>query len=104
MIRPLLAVLTAGALLAACGDANGRTPRAEGVVIEVDGDLLEVRSFVLVTEDGERLTFVPAPGLRFSDGAPLSHLQEHATFGTLVVVDYEDEGEWPALAVAVRDG
>ncbi len=101
-VRAVVAVLVAGMLLGACGDADGGPPRAEGVVIEVDGDLLEVRSFVMLTDDGERLTFVPEPGLRFNDGAPLSHLQEHATFGTAVIVDYEDDGG-RLVAVAVRD-
>ena len=57
----------------------------------------------MLTEDGERLTFMPREGLRFSHGAPLSHLQEHATFGTEVVVDYEEEGG-TLVAVELRDG
>ena len=72
-------------------------------MIEVDGDLIETRSFVVLTEDGERFTFVPRDGLRFTHGAPLSHLREHATIGTEVIVDYEDE-DGTLVAVELRDG
>ena len=89
-------------LLAACGGGDG-PPRVEGIVVEVDGNLTETRSFVVVTEDGDRFTFVPRDGLRFTHGAPLSHLREHATFGTEVVVDYE-EGDDTLVAVELRDG
>ena len=71
-------------------------------MVEVEGDLVDVRSFVLVREDGERLTFVPRDGLRFNDGAPLSHLREHLALGDRVVVDY-DERDGSLVATALRD-
>lgn len=81
-------------LLAACASGASVT----GVVVDMDGDLTSVRSFVLRTADAEELTFVPAPGLEF-DGAPLSHLRDHLRAGDTIRVDFEDDG---GVLVAVR--
>jgi hypothetical protein len=94
-VRFLAALLV---VVAACG---GGSHRAEGVVVAVDGGLDGVQSFEIVTSDGERLVFEPAPGLsRFEHGAPLAHLQEHLQTGSPITVLYtESDGVLVAEAV-----
>jgi hypothetical protein len=70
-------------------------------VIDVEGDLLTVDRFVVVTSEGERLVLVPAPSVRFHDGAPLSHLTEHLRSGQAIEVRYRrlDDGTLSALRI-----
>lgn len=106
MSRPALAA-TLALLLAAAATATacrGPEQRVSGVVVAVDGDLEAVRSFTLVTGDGERLTFRPAPGLdRFEHGAPLPHLTEHLRTGDRVRVTYQEDAAGGLTALAVDD-
>jgi hypothetical protein len=89
------AVLT----LAACA---GNQDRVRGVVIEVRADLESVESFTVVTGEGERLRFVPGPGLsRFDHGPPLTHLSEHLQSGDPIRVTFERDGA--LVAVMVED-
>ncbi len=90
------------ALLAACGNGDGGT--ITGRVVEVDGDLLNVRSFVVLTDDGERRTFVPEAGLLFDHQAPLSHLQDHVRDGAPVRVRFAERDDGTLVATAVEDG
>ena len=95
-------MVAAAALVAVVGACdNGGPERVTGVVVEVDGDLSTVRTFVLIA-DGVRLTFRPGDGVsRFNDGAPLSHLAEHLRSGERVSIVYETD---PDGLVAVEIG
>ena len=74
----------------------------EGRITAFDGDLSEVRSFTLVTEDGDSLEFVPGPGASFH-GGPLSHLRDHLVSGEPVVVFYDEvDGRFVVSAVEAR--
>lgn len=97
MIRRLAAALLAAALVTACAGGSSVT----GIVVEVDGTISNVRSFVLRTTEGEELTFVPAAGIDFND-APLSHLRDHLRSGEPVRVDYE-ERDGALIAERVTD-
>lgn len=94
------AVATAAVVvaLAACGDA---TTRVEGRIVEFDGDLTAVRSFVLLTERGDRIEFRPGPEATFH-GGPLTHLRDHLVSGEPVVVFYEGSAD-EARVVSVED-
>ena len=89
----VLATLVAGT---ACASAN----QVQGVVLEIDGDLTTVDSFVLRTVDGETLTIVPAADGDFS--FPLPHLNDHrASLAPIIVV--LDRSVDPPLAISIRD-
>ena len=74
----------------------------EGIVLELEGDLTDVTSFVILDAGGERYTFVPAEGLTFH-GGPLSHLRDHITSGDAVFVVYERAVDGSLVAVEVSD-
>lgn len=75
-----------------------------GIVISVDGGLSGIESFVLQSDDGRRLEFVPAPGVTtFVHGSPLSHLTSHMQSGALVAVTYEEDSRGRLVAVEVDD-
>lgn len=96
----MVGVLVAVVVAAGC---SGGDQRVTGVVLGVDGDLLSVRSFEVLTESGRRLTFAPGPELHsFPDGTPLTHLAEHFQTGAPVRVTYRVEGG-VNLAVVVED-
>ena len=64
-----------------------------GVVIDVDSPALgRVDSFVLVTGDGERLTF-DTTELEFRSEFPASHLTEHKVIGDVIEVTYKTDGD-----------
>ena len=66
---------------------------AEGVVIEADSPGLgQVDSFVLVTGDGERLTF-DTTELEVRSEFPASHLTEHKVIGDVIEVTYKTDGD-----------
>jgi hypothetical protein len=75
----------------------------EGIVVAVDGDLVDVRGFELALDDGSRLLLVPGDGVRFHDGLPLSHLQQHLVAGTSVEVRYTELDDGTLVALEVRD-
>ena len=103
MSRRLGGALLALVLLAAACGGDGITS-VRGRVVEVDGDLLTVERFAVVTDDGERLEFVPVEGLTFVGGVPLSHLQEHLRDGFPVLVDYKERSGGTLVATRVDDG
>jgi hypothetical protein len=102
-VRRTLAALLAVVAFAACG---GGDSVIEGIVVGVDGDLTAVTSFQVRTTSGELLEFVPAPGIRFHDSAPLAHLTDHLVSGELIAVEYEtlDDGTLVATRVEDREG
>ena len=83
------------------GDFDGRV--AEGVVVDVDGSLADVRSFTIRTGDGADLTFSARDGVRFHGAGPLGHLRSHLTTGEPVEVSYETLTDGSLEAVEVRD-
>jgi hypothetical protein len=90
-------------LITACGGGDTDLQVAEGVVIDVDGTLAEVRSFTVRTPDGTDLTFAVPDGLRFHGEVPLGHLRSHLTTGEPIVVSYETQADGSLEAVDVRD-
>lgn len=76
-------VAVAAAVLALLPSDSGQLT---GIVIAVDGDLTEVRSFEVLS-DGERRVFEPAPDGDFA--FPLSHLRDHLRTGDPIDVEYE---------------
>lgn len=95
----------AGAALAlslaagACG--GGEAPETvRGVVLEVEGGLTSVESFVLRTDRGEVLELVPAPDGDFR--FPLPHLHDHRRTLEPVLVEL-DRSVDPPLATGIRD-
>ena len=75
--------------------------RVAGVVVAVDGDLSEIRTFSLLLPDGSALTFLPEEGLLFDVG-PLSHVRDHMVSGTPVAVEYRQQ-DGVAIATTVGD-
>ena len=73
----------------------------EGVVVAVDGDLTTVRSFEVLTTEGDRLHFEPDP---FGDFAfPLPHLGSHMRSLDPIRVEYRTTDEGVLLAVGIED-
>ena len=101
-MRYLAALASVLLVLAACGDsgAGPSVETVEGVVLEVNGDLEAIESFVLRTDEGEVIEIVPA-----SDGDfrfPLAHLHDHRR--TLEPLSVElDRSVDPPRAVAIED-
>ena len=89
-------LVAAAMMLAACSGGN----EVQGIVLSVDGDLTEVRSFVLRTDDGETLEIVPDENGTFS--FPLPHLNDHRVSLSPVIVTL-DRSVDPPLATAIRD-
>ena len=90
----VVGVLVAASL--ACGNTN----EVQGVVIEVDGTLTSVASFVLRTDSGEVITVVPAEDGDFA--FPLAHLNDHRVSLSPIVVEL-DRSVDPPLARSIRD-
>ena len=101
-MKHLAALASVLLVLAACGDP-GSGPSVEtvqGVVLEVNGDLEAIESFVLRTDDGEVIQIIPAPDGDFR--FPLAHLHDHRR--TLEPLSVElDRSVDPPLAVAIMD-
>jgi hypothetical protein len=87
-------------ILMGCG---GGDPVVTGVVVGVDGDLTAVNSFEVRSSDGDLLVFVPAPGIRFHDSAPLSHLTDHLVSGEVIEIEYETLNDGTLVATRVGD-
>ena len=89
-------------VLAACGDSGNGPPveTVQGVVLEVNGDLEGIDSFVLRTDDGEVLEIVPAPDGDFR--FPLAHLYDHLRTSDPLSVGL-DRSVDPPLAISMRD-
>ena len=100
--RKPLAAMALGAAIAASSCGGGATDdTAIGVVIDLEGDITAVSSFVLRLPDGSDQRVVPAPGILFHDDVAIGHLRDHLRTGEPVRIDYEvlDDGSWVALEV-----
>lgn len=97
-MRLAAAFLILSLALAACGSSRS----AVGVVTAFDGDLQSVRSFTILTLDGEELTFVPDLRVAMVE-FPLPHLQDHLTTGDRVQVVWEEREDGTLVAVAISD-
>ncbi len=71
-----------------------------GVVLEVNGDLTSIESFVVRTDDGEVLEVRPAPDGDFR--FPLPHLRDHLRTSEPILVEL-DRTVNPPWATAIRD-
>jgi hypothetical protein len=81
----------------ACAQTSGTVI---GTVINVDGDLTEVRSFTVLVE-GDEMIFVPtAEGVY---AYPLPHLRDHLRDGSPVRVGWERRGD-QLVATSLEDG
>lgn len=90
------ALLATLALASACGSDSTIT----GIVLDVDGDLTNVRSFTLRTGGGDVVDLVPADDGTFE--FPLSHLEEHRqTLSPVTVVVERRNGI--EVAVSIED-
>ena len=89
-------------VLAACGDSGARTSieTVQGVILEVNGDLEAIESFVLRTDDGEVIEVVPAPDGDFR--FPLPHLHDHRRTLEPLSVGLDRSAD-PPLAVSLSD-
>lgn len=85
------------------GACGGGDSVVEGVVVGVDGDLSGVEAFSIRTAGGDVFVFVPAPGIRFHDEAPLSHLTDHLISGELIEIEYETLDDGTLVALRVED-
>lgn len=97
----ILVLLVAAVVLALSRTERGPPETVTGVVIDVEGGLVDVASFEVRLDDGTYRVFVPADGVLFDGEGSLSHLREHLLTGEPVEIGYErtDEG-----FVAVRVG
>lgn len=94
-------------LAAACGESEadgggsgGGRETVRGVVLEVEGGLTSVDSFVLRTDEGEVLEVIPAPDGDFR--FPLPHLHDHLRNSEPILVEL-DRSTDPPRAAAVQD-
>jgi hypothetical protein len=93
-----LRIALLGLLLAtACAQTSGTVI---GSVINVDGDLAEVRSFTVLVE-GDEMVFVPTDEGVYA--YPLPHLRDHLRDGTPVKVGWERRGD-QLVATTLEDG
>jgi hypothetical protein len=90
-------MLATALVAAACNQSSGTMM---GVVIDVDGDLEEVRSFTLLVE-GDEMTFVPS--LEGEYDYPLSHLRDHLRDGVPIRVGWERR-DGQLVALTLDDG
>ena len=96
----VLALVLLGGGLTGCSAAD---PTIEGIVVDVQGDLTQVDRFTVLDSTGDLVTFVPAPDVRFHDGAPLSHLSEHLRNGEPIAVTYRELADGSLAAMRVED-
>ena len=94
-------------LAAACGESAGNSggsggsrETVRGVVLEVEGGLTSVDSFVLRTDEGEVLEVIPAPDGDFR--FPLPHLHDHLRNSEPILVEL-DRSTDPPRAAAIQD-
>jgi hypothetical protein len=84
-------------LATACAQTSGTVI---GSVINVDGDLTEVRSFTVLVE-GDEMVFVPTEDGDYA--YPLPHLRDHLRDGAPVKVGWERRGD-QLVATTLEDG
>jgi len=95
-----VALVACAMLIVSCTSGD---PTVRGVVIDVQGDLVVIDRFTILTESGEQIELEPAPDARFHDGAPLSHLNEHLRNGELIEVTYQVLADGTRAALTVED-
>ena len=84
------------ALTAACTSSD----EVQGIVLEVEGTLTSVESFVLRTDAGDIITVVPSQDS--DDAFPILHLYDHrSTLSPIIVV--LDRSFDPPVARSIRD-
>ena len=94
------AVLGLVLIVASCGGSSEDREEVRGIVLEVEGDLGSVESFLLRTDEGEVLRVVPAPDGDFR--FPLPHLHDHRRTSEPLLVEL-DRSYDPPRATAIRD-
>ena len=94
----VVAVDTVSLVLTACrASENDRT--VVGVVVNYQGDLVNVDSFTVRTESGEVLQMRPADDGDFA--FPLPHLREHMTTADPIEVEFmEESGSMVVTAIS----
>lgn len=94
-------VVVGAILLAAACSGGAEQGTVTGIVVDLNGDITSVSTFVLRLPDGSDRTITPAPGVRFHDDAAIGHLRDHLRNGTPIRVEYEvlDDGSWVARSV-----
>lgn len=72
----------------------------EGVVVAVDGGLTRTMSFTLLVDAGDQILFFPTATATFH-GGPISHIRDHLTSGSPVIVEYAvlEDGTYAAISV-----
>ncbi len=109
----IIAAVALGLALAACSASEDQRHEVDdhheqghlvvtGTVIDVVGDLSAITSITLLTEDGEQMDFVPAPGALF-DGGPVSHIRDHLVSGAPVHFEYEEREDGTLVAIELGD-
>ena len=98
MRRQALLVFIALAVASGCAteptsDRSGDQLEITGVVVAVEGDLTELSSFEMLTDNGARFSFRIDEGLLFGASEPISHLRDHMISGSPVVVHYRANGD-----------
>jgi hypothetical protein len=96
-------VVVAGLWLVATSCSGTETEEATGVVVDVIGDIVTVERFAIQTAAGDLLELEVAPGVVFTDGAPIGHLSEHLQTGAPVAVRYEVLDDGSRVVVEIND-
>ena len=84
-------------LVAACSppQAAAQTQTVRGVLIDVQArGLQQLDSFTVRTDDGQELTFTPAPNFNQGESHAMTpgHMRQHMALADPVTVTYRDEG------------
>ena len=75
--------------------AAAQTETVRGVLIDVEArGLQQLDSFTVRTDDGQELTFVPAPNFNQGESHAMTpgHMRQHMALADPVTVTYRDEG------------
>lgn len=72
-----------------------------GTVTQVSGESGVVESFIVRTDAGRSVRFVPADGLT-CNGESLDHLRDHLVDRTTIEVDFDEGDDGELIAVAIR--
>jgi len=103
LLRAVLGVACAVTIVVGCGQS---TSEITGVVIEVNGSITTVESFVVRLPDGSDQVVTPAPDMTFDGGAAIGHLRDHLRSAGPVTIRYEvlSDGTWVAREVSDAPG
>lgn len=92
-----IALMMLASVVSVCSSDTGTSV---GVVIEVEGTLTDVESFIVLSE-GEEIGFLPLEGQVYE--FPLDHLREHLRSGEPLIVEWEMR-DGNRYALAITDG